>query len=422
MPIYTNQHTVVKIPITNGTISSTGNVINGKEVKHILDNQGRFIYKSPAYYTWQGIRQAVRDGLASSYYPLGSIIYDNFDSSTGTGFQVVGYDKHFDQTLYGLGYTHSITLCAYKIFDNIVADAMEAFLYTNQVLPAGTYKFTIPNYDASHGGNKTYYFTSTDTLPTNSQILLNWPNQQSPVDITAFAPDTGITAQENTTPANGWSSLPIAVYVDGTSPTAIDLGTMGGPNAEVGSSSYGSINHASRCRGSNNYAQSGIRQYINSNTVGGAWWIPQTVFDRPYRYKDRDGMLTTLNSSFVNIIATPTIDIKTNSYFEVNSLDGTAFSVNQNYTVQDKVFLLSPTEVGSTSTLDTGIGPLLDYYVDASNNKRVKYNSSNTTTTWWLRTPYKWSCCENRSVATSGSITYAKECVQQGVAIACVIQ
>ena len=392
-----------------------------KSIKYVLDNNNNYVYKSPYFYTWEGIREIVRAGKASQYYPIGSIIYDNFNESTGTAFQVVAYDNHFDPTLTAQGYTHSMTLCELLLTDVITFDAQEAFLYTEVDIPAGTYKFTIPNYDATYGGNKTYYFTSTTTLPSGSQIVMNWPYQQTPKTVTGYV---GPNPQTNTTALSGFSALTLTEWVDGTSPEATDLGTIAGPTTQLGTSNYGQMNHIHRVRyGSNNYLQSGIRQYINSNSAANTWWAPQTVFDRPYGSRSSAGRLTKLNQDLVSVMATPEIKSRTNSYFETTSLDGTTFTLSTDYTINtDKMFLLSPMEVNFNTT-DTTIGTTLNYYVGANNDKRIKIRKSNNTAYyWWLRTPYPSTASGVRSVNTSGALNnyYANGSI--GAAPACVIQ
>lgn len=390
-------------------------------IRYVLDNNNNYIYKSPYFYTWEGIREIVRAGKASQYYPIGSIIYDNFNESTGTAFQVVAYNNHFDPTLTAQGYTHSMTLCELLLTDIITFDAQEAFLYTEVDIPAGTYKFTIPNYDATYGGDKTYYFTSTATLPSGSQIVMNWPYQQTPKTVTGYA---GPNPQTNTTALSGFSALTLTEWVDGTSPEATDLGTITGPTTQLGTSNYGQMNHIHRARyGSNNYLQSGIRQYINSNSAANTWWTPQTVFDRPYGSRTSAGKLTKLNQDLVSVMATPEIKSRTNSYFETTSLDGTTFTLSTDYTINtDKMFLLSPMEVNFNTT-DTTIGTTLDYYIGANNGKRIKIRKSNNTAYyWWLRTPYPSNVHYVRGVYTSGALTSNDATNSGGVAPACIIQ
>lgn len=373
---------------------------------------------------WDYVRRSVREGKAATDYPIGTILYDDWGNENSTAFQVVAYDNHFDPVLTAQGYTHSMTLCELLLDDMITMDAIEAFLYTNQAIPAGTYKFTIPNYDASYGGNKTYYFTSTSELPANSQIVMNWPYNQTPKTVAGYAPTASLTAMENTTAATGWNALTLTGWVDGTSPAATDLGTIAGPTTQAGSSSYGQMNHIHRARyGSNNYLQSGSRQFLNSDKAAGQWWTPQTVFDRPYGSRNSAGKLTKLRSDFVSVLATPTIQSRTNRYFETTSLDGTTFALATNYDITtDKLFLLSPMEVGF-STTDTTVGTLLDYYIDATNDTRIKKRKSNNTAyDWWLRTPYPANAYHVRVVAAAGSLNNYSASGTYGVAAACVIQ
>ena len=409
-----NYYQIVDIPIIKIPIGS-GN----KEIKHVLDNQGNYVFKSPNYYTWEGIRDIVRAGKAPQYYPIGSIIYDNFNSSTGTAFQVVAYDNHFDPTLTAQGYTHSMTLCELLLTDVITFDEQEAFLYTNTSLSVGTYRFTIPDYDSAYGGNKTYYFTSTGNLPSGSQIVMTGAYQALPSGVNAYSPTQSALVQTVTTTTTGWSNLTLTEYIDGESPTATDLGTIGGPSTQLGSSNYGTMNHIHRARyGSNNYLQSGVRQYINSNSATNTWWTPQTIFDRPYGSRSSAGKLTKLNQDMVNVLATPTIQSRTNQYFETTSLDGTTFTLNTNYNITtDKMFLLSPKEVGFTQD---SVGTLLDYYINATNTTRIKYRKSNNTAYyWWLRTPYPTYANLVRNVNTSGALNNNNANNSNGVASDC---
>jgi hypothetical protein len=300
--------------------------------------------------------------------------------------------------------------------DVITFDASEAFLYVETEIPAGVYKFTIPNYDAAYGGNKTYYFTSTKSIPVGGQLVLTWQYNQLPNHVASYSDSTTTTAIE--------SNMTLTKWVEGTSPEAINLGTIAGPSTQLGSSDYGKMNHIHRARyGSNNYLQSGIRQYINSNSAANTWWTPQTIFDRPYGSRALAGKLTKLNQDLVSVMVTPEIKSKTNQYFETDSLDGTSFTLNTDYTInEDKMFLLSPMEV-NFNTVDTSVGVTLDYYTLADDDKRIKYRKSNNTAYyWWLRTPYPTYANNVRYVSSSGALYISRAVSSNGVAPACVIQ
>lgn len=372
------------------------------------------------YTYWGKIREDVRSGLAQTKFPVGTILYDNNDETTGRAFQVVGYDKHFDPSLTARGYTHSMTLCQLKLSGPWQFDATEAFLYTTVEMQPGTYKFKIPNYDTTYGGNKTYYFTSTASVPVDSQITLSWAYQQLPKTVTAYA---GPNPQTNTTAITGFNALQLSEWVEGESPEAIDLGTIKLANNDP-DSAYGKLNHIHRARyGSNNYYQSGLRQLLNTDLASNNWWHPTTIFDRPYANRTTNGYLRSLNEDFINVLATPEITHIANNIFEYPSLDGRTFTLNTEYKINtDKVFLLSHTEVGLSAS--PNIGTVLDYYsTHNTNNDRIKYRIDNGNAYyWWFRTPYPTYASIFRFCSASGALNYSGANGSYGVAPAHIIQ
>ena len=372
------------------------------------------------YTYWGKIREDVRSGLAQTKFPVGTILYDNEDETTGRAFQVVGYDKHFDPSLTARGYNHSMTLCQLKLSGPWQYDAIEAFLYTTVEMQPGTYKFKIPNYDTAYGGNKTYYFTSTASVPVDSQIVLKWDYQKPPASVTAYA---GPNPQTKTTAITGFNTLQLSEWVKGESPEAIDLGTIKLSNNDP-DSAYGKLNHIHRARyGSNNYYQSGLRQLLNTDLAANNWWNPTTIFDRPYENRTTNGYLRSLNEDFINVLATPEITHITNNLFEYTSLDGRTFALNTEYKINtDKVFLLSHTEVGLSSA--PNIGTVLDYYsTHNTNNDRIKYRIDNGNAYyWWFRTPYPSLAGNFRRCLTSGALGSNVASNSYGVAPAHIIQ
>jgi len=372
------------------------------------------------YTYWGKIREDVRSGLAQTKFPVGTILYDNEDATTGRAFQVVGYDKHFDPSLTARGFTHSMTLCQLKLSGPWQYDAIEAFLYTTVEMQPGTYKFKIPNYDTTYGGNKTYYFTSTATVPVDSQIVLKWDYQKPPASVTAYA---GPNPQTNTTAITGFNALTLTEWVEGESPEAIDLGTIKLANNDP-DSAYGKLNHIQRARyGSNNYYQSGLRQLLNTDLAANNWWHPATIFDRPYANRTTNGYLRSLNEDFINVLATPEITNITNNVFEYPSLDGRTFALNTEYKINtDKVFLLSHTEVGLSSS--PNVGTVLDYYsTHNTNNDRIKYRIDNGNAYhWWFRTPYPSYAHDFRYCSTSGALDVSHALNYLCVAPAHIIQ
>lgn len=368
---------------------------------------------------WHDIREVVRKGKAQQFYPLGTVLYDDFDSTNTnrTAYEVVAYNHFNDSSLSAQGYVDSMTLCEKYVRYGVAVDATEALMAVTTELPAGTYKFTIPNYDATHGGNKTYYFVLNNSVPVGGQLVLNWPYQAVPRTITTYASATATTSIES----YGTAANPLPEWVEGTSPEAIDLGTVT-LSATATTNTYGIFNHIHRARyGSNNYAQSGIRQYMNATTTN--WWTPQTIFDRRHNLNSSTGILGTLNTDFVNVLATPSITNIANNTFEYQSLNGDTFTLNTEYTIDtDKLFLLSHSEINLSAS--PTLGTVLDYYIDADNTKRIKYDRTNNSTAryWWFRTPYPTSASYVRLCNTSGALgdNYAGD--GYGCVPACIIQ
>lgn len=367
----------------------------------------------PTTESWALFRDIVRLGCAPDLFPVGTVLYDTWGDNTTTAFQVLGYDVYFDPALTALGYTHSAILAEVALTDeSVMFDREEAWLYVETEIPAGTYRFKIPNYDTSYGGNKWYYFTTAQAVPIGGQITLSWAYNQNPASVATYTSATSTAAIE---------SKSITEWIEGTSPDAGSLGVIKLSPSDA-ESDYGKLNHIHRVRyGSNNYYQSGIRQYINADVSSG-WWQPQTVFDRPVSNYSSAGKLTKLNADFISVLATPTIPNVANNVFEYPSLDGTTFTLNQEYSIStDKLFLLSHTEIGLSSAPNTGT--LLAYYNGKGNSDRIKYRKSNGNAQyWWLRAPYPSLANRARDVSPSGALSNSYAYINGGVSAACIIQ
>ena len=393
--------------IANAITAKGGTVNSGDGYEEFVKD----ILTIPTAGSWQLYRDIVRLGYAPDLFPVGTILYDTWGDDTSTAFEVVAYDKHFDNDLTTQGYTHSATLQELKLTLRQF-DAIEAWLYVETEISEGTYRFKIPNYDASYGGNKWYYFTTTQAVPVGGQITLSWNYNANPTKVATYGATVDTTAIE---------SLNITEWVEGTSPDAVSLGTIKLSPSDP-ESDYGKLNHIHRARyGSNNYHQSGLRQILNSSGAANTWWQPTTIFDRPYDNRDSTGYLLTLNSDFKDVLATADITTVANNVFETTGLDNIEFTLNKPYAVKDKIFILSHTEVNLSSS--PNVGSVLDYYVNAGNAKRIKYRKDNNSAYyWWLRAPYPSYGSLVRFVSSSGALYYISAYNTIGVAAACIIQ
>lgn len=363
-------------------------------------------------HSWADVQKIVRAGKAPELLPLGTY-YSVWGNSGSKAIDLIAYDKHFDPSLTARGYTHSITLCEHDLSEIVQFDTPEAFLYLEQALPTGTYRFTLPAYDTSYGGGKTYYFTSTVDVPAGGQLVYTWAYQALPTKCAAYSSSTATTALFN---------VNLAEWTSGESPEATDLGTvklrMSDPE-----STFGQLNNAKRARyGSNNYYQSGIRQFLNADAAGSTWWQPTNIFDRPYTQRTYAGKLTQWSDDLKSVIGTPEIEYITCNDFEFGSIGDIPFKLQTPYTIaEDKIFLLSHTEVNLSSA--PNVGTVLDAYVGAGNADRIKKRTSNNSAyTWWLCTPNPSLANNERIVDSSGALSGNYADNTGGAAAACIIQ
>lgn len=172
--------------------------------------------------------------------------------------------------------------------------------------------------------------------------------------------------------------------------------------------------------GNNRYSLSNIRQWLNKDTS--PWYVAQHSYDNPpnnanvwsnyNEYDAEDGFLTNFSAELKAKLLLTTLTVAK------ATVDG-----GGSETVQDKVFLLSKTEVGLGN--ENGIAEGTPFSIFNSDSARQayptseavsnsKYTSSSLNTSqswyWWLRTPYAGSSSEARSVYSSGALSSGSAC------------
>lgn len=360
--------------------------------------------------TWEDIKNAVRLGLGEKLFPVG-YEFTTEDSVTGAVITwVVRGHNHHAAANDKLEYTMTLEAkyvygSASGTYKTLVFDAPEALYYAAEELPAGTYNFTLlAGYDTTYGGGKTLSFTLAKPVPAGGVIMFPWAyNTQSTVTkISTYASNAATAAIE---------SVAVTEAADGTS-----LGTADGKTENV--------NHTHRIRyGSNNYAQSAARQWLNSDAAAGAVWAPSNIFDRPpYWNTSYSGFMRGLPPDFLAAVQPAIVPCRTNSIAEVNSLDGTEFVINQVYELQDKFFLLSRPEIyGTWDSATYKDGELLEFYEGFTDTERIKYDAAGSARDCWLRSSTPGSAYSERHVNTSGALGSYNAYIGLGVAPACII-
>ena len=359
--------------------------------------------------TWADIRNAVRMGLGATLFPAG-YEFTTVDSDTGISvvWAVRGHDHH---TPANSRLTHSMTLEMKYVYSNangsqkaVQYDAQEALYYAANGLAAGTYHFTVANqawFAADNG--KSFQFTLAESVPAGGQVVVLATYNQT------FA---GKSVKTYASPSST-AVIETATLAEGSGGTS--LGTTNGE---------GNTNYLHRIvLGSNNYAQSAVRQWLNSAAAAGGVWAPTNKFDRaPSWATTYNGFMHGLPADFLAVVEPAVIPCRTNSIFECASLDGTEFTVNQVYELKDKFFLLSRPEIyGSWDSATYKDGELLDYYEGLTNAERKKFDNGGSVRYAWLRSPNPSNASTARIVLTDGSLSGSIAYNSDGVAPACII-
>lgn len=285
-------------------------------------------------------------------------------------------------------------------------DAPEAFYYCETALTAGAYYFTIDStYDTANNDLSAYQFTLTQDVPAGGQLTFPWSSGvASAVKVNSFASRTSTTAIEQVSVTEG---------TDGQ-----NLG-----NLTIAGDFSNNLNSIHRVRyGSNNYKESAIRQWLNSDKPAGSVWTPQTKFDRPPSWAaTADGFMYGMDADFLAVIGKTHIVVSRNT-----ACDGGGFDEMDDY-----FFLLSRREVYTGNEVASVIeGEPYPYYSDYSDlsapgtgadSNRIKYRGG-AAQYWWNRTPNSGTGTGVRAVDAAGAlISIGTAGYSAGVAPACNI-
>lgn len=172
--------------------------------------------------------------------------------------------------------------------------------------------------------------------------------------------------------------------------------------------------------GSNNWSESGIRQWLNSAGNPGTWWEAKTDYDvQPSYATSTAGFMKGLDADFLATVGEVSKITAKNTVTDGGGSD----------TTTEKFFLLSQTEIygGLNNSISEGV--VYPYYSDNSaltaagtgaDANRIKYRNG-TAQYWWLRSPYPSTSHYVRTVITTGDVNYSNAYNSRGVAPACCI-
>ena len=330
---------------------------------------------------WKDVQRIVRMGLADKVFAVGDQFVSKYGADSEIVWDVIGinHDIPTDKK-----YTNSLTIQAHDCILSAQFDAPEALYYAETELPAGTYNFTY--------NSVTYQFTLTQPVPAGGQITFPWAYN---TDILT----TKVSTYESQASTVAIETVGIVVGSEGTELTP--------------------INDINRCRyGSNNYLESNIRQWLNSNEASFTW-IPKTNYDRPPIGSPYSGagFLNLLDPELVAVLGSVDKQVARNTVTDGGGQD--LFS--------DKVFLLSRVEVYGGAEGDTAGEEPYPYYsalatspVSGKLAGRIKLLNGSLSY-WWLRSPHVDYSYTTRLVGASGNVSHDHANIAYDLFPACVI-
>ena len=364
------------LPILNGVnVLDVGTEVQPSKI-YLQGNISSFDVSS-----WANVQKLVRAGLHDKYFAVGDQLVCQKGGSNLT-WDIIGFDH---DTPTDSQFTHSMTLQLHDCLPSTMQfDAPEALYYAENGLTAGTYNFTVQSgYDTAYGGGKTYQFTLENAVPSGGQLTFGWSQNAQAANAKITSYNANMTQIEQVSVTEGSA---------GTS-----LGTTNGSSTN--------LNHIDKVRyGSNNYAKSAIRQFLNSDKAAGSVWESQdNQFDRPPNWNaNTAGFMSDLDSDFLAVIG------KVRKVTVLSDMIDGGGSV----TLNDKFFLLSRSEVYGGLESSITEGNPYPYYSDYSDlsaagtgndSNRIKYRNG-TSQWWWLRTPYRINTYYVREIGRTGYV------------------
>ena len=319
-------------------------------------------------------------------------------------FDVIGIDHDVPSDTQ---YKHSMTLQLHDCIAELQYDAPEAFYYAENGLAAGDYYFTIdPTYDATYNTYKDtgYQFTLMHDVSPGGVLTFSW----------------GYNTQASAAKVSSWVSPADTTALETVSVSSGTTGTNLGQLTAAGNAAS-NLNSIHRVRyGSNNYRESAMRQYINSERAAGSVWVGKTVFDRPPSWAATTaGFLFGVDPEFISVLG------KVKKVTALNTVSDGGGSEE----TDEKVFLVSRTEVYGGNEITGGEGTPYAYYANysdltapgtSSDANRIKRRAG-TAKYWWLRSPNVGNASYVRYVGPSGAIINYYANSTYGAAPACVI-
>lgn len=351
---------------------------------------------------WSLISKIIKMGFGRDAYPVGTEFKVKYNTSSPMPgeitFVCVGHDQILDSSN-----QHSMTLLS----KTPIQYTLNGDKIINMDSPEAVYSnyddLAIADYSLQFNGT-IYYFSTTEIIRSGSCMVLDTIN-----NVAKFY--TNEVDQDGESINYNWWREPSLEIPITTSPIS---GVMYTSLSDTNTTN--NINNVNRVLyGSGNYAQSSLRQWLNSsgtNATNIDTWYPSHKFDRPPSLFIEGFIKSQLFvPSFVNVLGRATIRTRTNSisetinthkYFHddnvtpmVSTLDnnGLDYPINSYYDLNNELFFIPSTSeiFGDTQDNTTSMdGVQYEYFADPNNTSFIQ----NTV----LRSPYPDSTYEYRCI------------------------
>ena len=309
-----NKNLNAKLFINFTDSSGTGEdlyLISGENLSTSFGKINKYIKDNTIVSSWKMLQNKVRANNMSDIS-----IGDQYTCSQGSSsltWDVIG--KNID-TPANSNLSHTLTLRTHFVLSDTMKFSGPEALYACQteVLNAGTYYFS--EYDEGWEKYNYYQFTITQQVPVGGQLVYDDYNSV----ILTYASSSNRTPIETVSVSNKH--------------TGINLGEI------YYSTCNGNFNAFGRLYDSNNWKESAIRQWLNSDKPAGEWWSPQNPWDRPpNEVSTMNGFMYDLDPDFKSVIGKTQITTK-----YLNIITG---AIDSTYTTDDYFFLLSTSQISS---------------------------------------------------------------------------
>ena len=312
------------------------------------------------------------------------------------------------------GINHTMSLIAHDIYSygEIPFDASEALFYVDPEtypsgLPVGTYHVTLDHgaLNENTGQDGTYQFTTTQIVPAGGLIRHTTMGAYQ-----SSYTKAQITDGKFVTYNTEYTELESLTTTEGSGGTS--LGTTTSSRQSYRTNEL--LNFTERnAGGSNNWLNSSIRQYLNSDAAGAAsgaiasWWTSKNIWDMPVK-STKPGFLYGLDPSFRAILQTvkkrnrlTLTDYGSSSVKYIDS-DERVFFVTQTETNSSPDDDVYENSFGTDKTFTTIKTTPYALYASAGNADKIKYQGS-TARIWWIRSPSSTGASSVRCILLNGS-------------------